>query len=88
MKLSLIIISTLLLSGCYSIPQKPKFPDPPGSESMTICPELNKLSGDSKLSDISKTITKNYTLYHQCNTKVQGWIDWYNVQKQIYEGKK
>lgn len=74
--------------GCHSIPQNPKFPEPPGSESMVSCPELNKLNVDTKLSDISKTITKNYTLYHQCNTKVEGWIEWYKTQKEIYQGKR
>lgn len=76
------------LTGCHTIPVKQKFPEPPGAESMLSCPELNKLNSDSKLSDISKTVAKNYTLYHQCNTKVEGWIEWYKVQKDIYEGKK
>ena len=32
-----------------------------------------------------KTIVHNYTLYHQCSLKVDGWNDWYVEQKKIYD---
>lgn len=87
----LVLLSVLIgISGCTTIPQKQKFPDPPGADSMTQCPPLNALPKDPKLSDVSKTIISNYTLYHQCSVKSDSWIEWYNTQKKIYEniGKK
>ena len=86
----ILIIASFVMVGCTAVPQKQNFPEPPGTESMTQCPQLNALPKDPKLSDVSKTVISNYTLYYQCSVKVDGWIEWYNSQKKIYEnvGKK
>lgn len=81
----ILITAILFMTGCTTVAQKQKFPDPPGVDSMAQCPNLNTLPKDPKLSDVSKTIISNYTLYYQCSVKVDGWIEWYNSQKKIYE---
>jgi hypothetical protein len=55
---------------------------------MKKCPQLEKLENDAKLSDISKTITINYSTYYECAVKNDGWIEWYNIQKNIFESVK
>lgn len=78
------ILMTLLLAGCSTFaPVTYKFPDPPGRQATTPCPSLQKLAEDAKLSDISKTITVNYTTYYECAVKHEAWIEWYTIQKSI-----
>lgn len=84
--LSLTIVG--LLVGCSTVvPVKHKFPDVP-STLLVKCPPLKKLDEQPKLSDISKTISQNYTAYHECSVKSDAWIEWYQVQKQILESVK
>jgi len=66
----LIILSALFLVGCASkpVPVTMKFPDAP-QQLMEPCPELKKLEKEVKLSDVAKTVTENYTLYHECSIK-------------------
>jgi hypothetical protein len=71
-----------------TVPQKPKFPDSPGKDSTTACPELKSLPKNVQLSDVSKTIIDNYTIYYQCAVKVDAWIEWYETQKKIFESVK
>ena len=84
-----LIISLLLcLTGCSTtVPVTAKFP-----ESSNIlkqqCPPLQKLKDDAKLSEVANTVTFNYSTYYECSVKVDGWIEWYQVQKQIFESVK
>jgi hypothetical protein len=64
-----------------------KFPDVP-ERLLQKCSTLEKLENESKLSDISKTITNNYTTYYECAVKTDAWIEWYNIQKNIFDGVK
>lgn len=85
MKYLLII---LVLTGCSTtVPVKPKFPEVP-ERLMQKCPQLEKLEGEAKLSDISKTVTNNYTTYYECAVKNDAWIEWYEIQKRIFESIK
>jgi len=77
----------LLVTGCSSVPVAPKFPEVP-ERILQKCPQLEKLSEDSKLSDIAKTVTNNYTTYYECAVKHDAFIEWYQVQKKIYESVK
>ena len=82
----LIPVFVLLLSGCSTtVPVTAKFPETP-KHIMQICPQLESLQDDAKLSDIAKTVTINYTQYYSCAIKVDAWIQWYEVQKRIFEG--
>jgi hypothetical protein len=84
----LFLLIAFTLSGCSTtVPVTAKFPEVPG-HLLIKCPQLNKLNDDAKLSDISKTITINYTEYYTCAVKNDSWIEWYQIQKKIFEGLK
>jgi hypothetical protein len=55
-------------------------------QSQTACPNLKKLEENSKLSEVAKTVTVNYTEYYTCAVKLDAWIEWYAKQKIIFEG--
>lgn len=75
------------LVGCSTtVPVIAKFPDAPSS--MGKCGELNKLNTDAKLSDVAQTVTSNYSTYYECAVKNDAWIEWYQVQKSIFESVK
>jgi hypothetical protein len=84
----LIILFVALLTGCSTtVPVVAKFPEVP-KHLLVKCPELNKVGDDAKLSDVAKTVTINYTEYYSCAVKNDAWIEWYQVQKIIFEGLK
>lgn len=82
----LILFPLLLISGCATkpVPVKMKFPEAP-QQLMEPCQELKKLDKEPKLSDVAKTITENYTLYHECSIKSKAWVEWYKANKNIFE---
>lgn len=83
-----IIILLMILTGCSTtVPVTAKFPEPP-KHSMQACPQLEKLKDDAKLSDVATTVTVNYTTYYECAVKTDTWIEWYQVQKNIFESVK
>ena len=87
MKYLLIVIS-LCLVGCSTVvPVKAKFPDIP-NKLLEQCPNLQKLNDESKLSDVAKTVTVNYSTYYDCAVKHDAMIEWYQIQKKIYESVK
>lgn len=78
----------LLMTGCSTtVPVKAKFPEAP-SIVKDKCPPLEKVKEDSTLSDITKTISNNYTSYYECAVKNDAWIEWYEIQKRIFESVK
>ena len=87
--LVVFVILAFLATGCSTVvPVTQKFPEAPGNVAMTPCPQLQKITDDAKLSDISKTITVNYGTYYECAVKTDAWIEWYKIQKQIFENIK
>ena len=87
MKYLLII---LLLAGCSTtvVPVKQKFPNAT-PELMKKCESLKKIEGDKVvITEMLKVIVHNYSLYYECSTKVDGWQDWYNEQKKIFDNAK
>jgi hypothetical protein len=87
--LTIFIILAFLATGCSTVvPVTVKFPEAPGNIALTACPQLQKLQEDAKLSDISKTVSINYTTYYECAVKTDAWIEWYQKQKQIFENVK
>jgi len=81
------LLLAVLLSGCSTaVPVTAKFPEPPSRLITQRCPDLQKLNDDAKLSDISRTVTINYSSYYECAVKTDAWIEWYNIQKRIFEG--
>lgn len=88
MKKLIIAVSVLLLVGCSTtVPVTAKFPETP-KNIMQPCPQLEALKEETKLSDVAKTVTINYTQYYSCAVKVDSWIEWYEIQKRIFEGIK
>ena len=85
----IILSLALLLSGCATkaVPIVVKFPQAPATL-LEKCPPLKTLPEDSKLSDVAKTVTQNYTLYYECVIKYDAWIDWYQQQKEIFDNVK
>ena len=81
-------ILLILISGCSTVvPVTAKFPEAPINLQVK-CPQLEKLKDDAKLSEVSKTITLNYSTYYECAVKLDSWIEWYQVNKTIFEGIK
>lgn len=86
--LTIFIILAFLATGCSTtVPVTAKFPEAP-ERLLEKCPQLKKLEEEAKLSDITKTITNNYTTYYECAVKDDAWIEWYQKQKIIFESIK
>ena len=84
---AVVIMLILALSGCAtSVPVTAKFPEPPGKGAMTVCPDLQKLNNNAKLSDVATTVTMNYSTYYECAVKADAWQEWYQIQQRIFEG--
>ncbi len=77
----------LILAGCSTTPVKRNFPNVP-SELLEACPELKQTEPTSKLSEVLKVVTENYSQYHECKVKNDAWNEWYKSQKQIFESVK
>jgi hypothetical protein len=86
--LVIFIILAFMVTGCSTtVPIIAKFPQAP-ERLMQSCPQLQKLENEAKLSDIAKSVTNNYTKYHECSIQNESWIEWYKTQKQIFESVK
>ena len=82
------LLFVLILTGCSTtVPITAKFPVVP-EKLLVKCPQLEKLENEAKLSDISKTVINNYTLYYECAVKHDGFVEWYNIQKNIFNKVK
>ena len=81
-----ILLSLVLLTGCAtSVPVTAKFPAAPAIGAGS-CPTLKTVKTDVKLSELTNTVTQNYSTYYECAVKVDTWKEWYATQKQIFEG--
>lgn len=91
MKYTILLTTTILvlvLTGCSTpVPLKPKFPEAP-QLLLEPCKPLKPLDPNPKLSDVAKTVTENYHLYHDCSLKSGMWQEWYRVQRKNFEDIK
>lgn len=92
--LRLLIVSILAVillaccSGCSTtVPVTAKFPEVP-DRLLQKCPQLDKLKDEAKLSDVAKVVTVNYSTYYECAVKHDAFIEWYQIQKTIFESVK
>ena len=84
----LIAITCLILSGCVSVPVERKFPTVP-SELTQPAPALKTLdTPNPELSDLISNANDNYAEYYKLQDKYNGWINWYNTQKGIFDSVK
>ena len=84
--MKLVFVLLLLLTGCSTtVPVTQKFPTAP-ELLQEPCSKLHAITGDRvSIVDYTKTVTANYTLYHECAAKNSAWLDWYQKQKSIFE---
>jgi hypothetical protein len=82
-----VLLMPFLLAGCLATPVKRNFPEVP-AELKVVCPDLQKVKDEAKLSDIISTVSSNYTQYHECRSKVDAWNEWYKNQKDIFDSVK
>jgi hypothetical protein len=88
MKRIIVILSSLLLTACLATPVKRTFPTIP-EDLKTSCPDLAQMDPNTnKLSEVVKTVTVNYSTYHECKIRVDAWMEWYRTQKSIFEEVK
>ena len=84
----LIAAFVLCLSACTTVPVTTDFPSAP-DVLMTKCPELKTITGEKvSIVDFTRTVTENYTTYHECAARTEAWQEWYTRQKQIWEEVK
>ena len=86
MKLILLVLALALTACSTLVPVSMTFPEAPGRQAQVACPNLQKLKDDALLSDVSRTITINYSTYYECAVKTDAWIEWYEIQRRIFEG--
>ena len=84
MKYLLIALLTTLTACSTTVPVAQKFPDVP-KRLLEKCPQLETVKDDVKLSELTKTVTMNYSTYYSCAVTVDGWIEWYAIQKSIFD---
>ena len=83
----IVVMLVFAITGCSTtVPVTAKFPEPPRYN--TACPQLQKLNDGAKLSDVANTVTVNYGTYYDCAVKNDAWIEWYQIQKHIFENTK
>lgn len=85
---AIVIMFVLAITGCSTtVPVTAKFPDAPklGTGS---CPQLQTVQPGVKLSELTNTVTVNYSTYYACAVKSDQWNEWYEIQKRIFEGVK
>ena len=87
MKILLLLLLTTLMGCTTPVPVQRNFPVLP-VELKQECSELNQIKPEAKLSDVTKSVTENYSLYHSCKNKHKNIVEWYTIQKQIYEDIK
>jgi hypothetical protein len=82
-----VLLIAVLLTGCSTaVPVTAKFPEAPGKMATQRCPDLQKLQDNARLSDVSRTVTINYSTYYECAVKADAWQEWYQIQQRIFEG--
>jgi len=82
------LLTVTALTGCSTVvPVVAKFPEAP-KELLTLCPKLKPADEKPELSELTKTIVTNYSEYHLCANRIEGWNEWYTQQKKLFEALK
>jgi len=85
---AIVIVLVLAITGCSTVvPVSAKFPDAPRL-GLGTCPQLQTVKEGVKLSELTNTVTINYSTYYECAVKSDQWNEWYEIQKRIFEGVK
>jgi uncharacterized lipoprotein YmbA len=88
MKYSILGLALVLAACSTPVPISQRFPDVPKAL-VERCESLRKIEGDKvAITEMLKVVVQNYGMYYECAAKVDGWNDWYQEQKRIYESVK
>ena len=88
MKYSILGLALVLAACSTPVPVSQRFPDVPKAL-VERCESLRKIEGDKvAITEMLKVVVQNYGMYYECAAKVDGWNDWYQEQKRIYESVK
>lgn len=88
MKRLLILLTVMMLAGCNDVPVARHFPEVP-EDLLVACPDLKLIEPNTtKLSEVVGIVAENYGQYNECKIKVDGWIEWYKTQKDIFDSVK
>ena len=80
-----IVLLCVFMSGCITLSSKQDFPDAP-EPLLKKCNNLDTINKpEILLSDLMKTVTRNYTKYHDCAATVEAWQEWYEQQRKNAE---
>jgi hypothetical protein len=84
--LVIFIVLAFLITACSTaVPVTQRFPNAP-EMLMEKCPELKTIQGEKvSIVEFTRTVSENYTTYHQCAGRTDAWIDWYRQQKKIWD---
>jgi len=87
--LVIFIVLAFLITACSTVvPVTQNFPEAPDMLKEK-CPALKTIQGERiSIVDFTRTVSENYTTYHQCAGRTDAWIDWYGQQKKIWEQMK
>jgi hypothetical protein len=87
--LIIFIILAFLITGCSTtVPVTTRFPDAPALI-LEKCPPLKTIEGEKvTVTDFTKIVIQNYTMYYECSEKNNAWTEWYQTQKKVFEGIK
>jgi len=83
---TLVIACLILLAGCSTVvPVKQTWPTAPASLT-EACPPLRTLGTEQRsLRELLMIVIENYSVYYQCSARQDGWRDWYEQQRRIFE---
>ena len=71
-------------AGCSTtVPVAQSFPSAPNSL-LGSCPNLGLIQPTTKLSDVISVVSDNYSMYLECQTQNDSWIEWYVSQRAIF----
>ena len=87
MKNYLIVSILVLLAGCVSVPVERNWPNAP-EVLQTPAPVLKEVPPGASASDVFDIVIENYGTYYDVANKLQGWQQWYDDQKKIFESVK
>lgn len=82
-----ISVTAIFLTSCTTVvPVKQTFPDVP-STLLERCPQLVQLAPtETAITDLLRVVVKNYTTYYECAVRHDGMVEWYQIQKEIFNG--
>lgn len=82
---NILLFCVILLTGCSIIPVKQTFPEA-DAELLKKCDNLETINSPQvTLSELTKTVVRNYNKYHVCAELVNSWQEWYAKQRKVFQ---